>query len=425
MRFCWKWAAALLIATACCFAQEAQDKAESPEDKELGQSLSEASTSPMDYSRALEKHLKKYPNSPRKAELERILAQAALDLKDNPRLLKYGVPVIEGGNRSPQLMSRVTSALLAEKTQATDEKALKFAQWMADALEKGVQRITGGQEDFTSKGRRLEETQKTLSRAYLLQATALSRLKRGDEAIEFARKSAQTYPNEISERELSRLLAAAGKNADALNALANAMVLSDESPDTEQRRDDRERLAKLAADAGGPARAGEALVSAYARTAASVTAYKESVKKIDPNVFAEQPSEFVLSALDGPALRIDSLKGKVVVLDFWATWCGPCRAQHPLYEQTQQRFKSKEDVVFLAISTDEERELVGPFLDRNKWSRKVYFEDGLGTLMKINSIPTTVILSRDGDVFSRMVGYNPERFVDQLSDRIRDALEEK
>ena len=72
-----------------------------------------------------------------------------------------------------------------------------------------------------------------------------------------------------------------------------------------------------------------------------------------------------------------TLKGKIVVFDFWATWCVPCRAQHPLYEQVKKRFAGNPDVVFLSIDTDEDRALVQPFLDEVKWKDAVYFEDGL------------------------------------------------
>jgi thiol-disulfide isomerase/thioredoxin len=67
------------------------------------------------------------------------------------------------------------------------------------------------------------------------------------------------------------------------------------------------------------------------------------------------PMEFTLNGLDGRKLSMASLKGKVVVLDFRATWCEPCRGQHPLYEQVKLRFEDNPDVVFLSIDTDEDR----------------------------------------------------------------------
>ena len=102
--------------------------------------------------------------------------------------------------------------------------------------------------------------------------------------------------------------------------------------------------------------------------------------------------EYVISGMNGEKLSLATLKGKVVVFDFWATWCGPCRAQQPLYEEVKARFKDDKNVVFLNVSTDENREIVKPFLDSNKWKKTVYFEDGLSALLRVTSIPTTMIV---------------------------------
>jgi thiol-disulfide isomerase/thioredoxin len=132
--------------------------------------------------------------------------------------------------------------------------------------------------------------------------------------------------------------------------------------------------------------------------------------------------EFTLSSIAGDKLKLAELKGKVVVFDFWATWCGPCRAQHPLYDEVKQRFKGNPDVVFLSVNTDEDRELVEPFLKDAGWKVTPYFEDGLSRALQISSIPTTIVVDKRGEIFSRLNGFLPDRFVDMLTERIRDAL---
>ena len=98
--------------------------------------------------------------------------------------------------------------------------------------------------------------------------------------------------------------------------------------------------------------------------------------------------QFTLSGLDGDKLPLSSLLGKVIVLDFWATWCGPCREQHPLYEQVKARFKDTGDVVFLSVDTDEDHSLVKPFLESDQVDgQKVYFEDGLQSLLRSLPFP--------------------------------------
>ena len=111
-----------------------------------------------------------------------------------------------------------------------------------------------------------------------------------------------------------------------------------------------------------------------------------------------------------------------VLVDFWATWCRPCRAQHPLYDLVKKRFGDTTDVVFLSIDADDDRAAVEPFLAEVNWTAPVYFEDGLSRALKVTSIPTTVVIDRTGKIFSRMNGFIPERFVEMLTGRIRDAL---
>jgi thiol-disulfide isomerase/thioredoxin len=164
------------------------------------------------------------------------------------------------------------------------------------------------------------------------------------------------------------------------------------------------------------------VLPAWDRTRALLEARNKRLREFDPNMSATSPLEFSLSKLEGGLLPMSSMKGKVVVLDFWATWCGPCRVQHPLYEQVKTRFKNNHDVVFLAVNTDEDRSLVKPFLERVKWSKDVLYDDGLSGFFRVNSIPTTIVLDRGGEVKSRMPGFVPERFVEMLSDRIKSAL---
>ena len=134
---------------------------------------------------------------------------------------------------------------------------------------------------------------------------------------------------------------------------------------------------------------------------------------------------FTIGGLDGQKLKLGSLKGKVVILDFWATWCDPCRVQHPMYDQVQERFKGRADVVLLSIATDEDHNIVAPFLEKQKWNKsQVYFEDGLQKLLLVNDIPTTMVFDKQGRVASRMNGFLPDRFVEQLTERIQTALTE-
>ncbi len=400
----------------------AQPPAEAAEE-ELDRALVEAGSSAVDYARALERHLKQHPDSPQRAEIARVLAQAAIDLRDRRLLLEYGVSVIEAGSRNLQLLDHVTRALLDSGKRENQERALRYVRLLAESLEKErKEQLKAGYRPL--RGRRLDETEYALARARTFEARALGNLGKPDEALAAAAAGWEACPTVDNARERARILERAGRFREALESAAEAVALGADrtgEPDPEK---DRQRLAGLAMKAHGDEAAfARSLLNAWDRVAALRKAREARLKAFDPNYGARSMDEFTLSSTTGEKLSLASLRGKVVVIDFWATWCGPCRAQHPLYEQVRKRFRGRGDVVFLRVSTDEDRAAVAPFLKQQGWGSLSYFEDGLASMLRVNSIPMAMVLDRRGQVFSRMNGFIAGRFVDMLSDRIREALE--
>jgi thiol-disulfide isomerase/thioredoxin len=215
------------------------------------------------------------------------------------------------------------------------------------------------------------------------------------------------------------------REKEALARMADAFAVPDSHALDTDRAADRKQLGEMYRKLHHSEKGlGDLILEAYDRNVALVEQRRKRLESVDPNMSASDPMQFTVTGLDGKKLALSSLKGSVVILDFWATWCQPCRAQHPLYDQTRQRFKDRGDVVFLSIDTDEDRNLVAPFLDQQKWSRQsVYFDDGLQRLLQVSSIPTTVLFDKQGRVVSRMNGFLPDKFVDQLSERIQSALD--
>ena len=229
----------------------------------------------------------------------------------------------------------------------------------------------------------------------------------------------------MAAHELGVVLGKAGKDEEAARAFVDAFTV----PDAKATDAERELTRKLMTEhwrkaKGSEAGLGELLLPAYDRNLALVNAKRRVLRELDPNRDSASAMDFTLTGINGDSLNLKTLRGKVVVLDFWATWCGPCRGQYPLYEEVKKRFKNRGDVVFLAINTDEDPALVKPFLDAQKWNKSVYFEDGLGRLLRVESIPSTMVFDRQGQLASRMNGYVPERFVEMLTARIDGALDD-
>ena len=208
---------------------------------------------------------------------------------------------------------------------------------------------------------------------------------------------------------------------------AEAFAIPDSHAADTDRQADRLRLGELYGKShnGSEKGLGDLILEAYDRTSTLTGARRLKLRSLDPNGAATSAAEFTITDLDGKKLQMSQFAGKVLVVDFWATWCVPCRAQHPLYEEVKKHFGARDDLAFLALDTDEDHSVVKPFLEENKWDSRVYFEDGMARLMGVTEIPTMILLDKQGKVASRMNGFQPENFVEVLTSRIDAALAAK
>jgi len=390
------------------------------EQQALSQALSEAGTSPIELVRALENHLARFPLSPKRAEFERLLVKGAIETKDERRIILYGERVLAREEDDLQILDRVTRALLASDAKDTSERALKYAR-RYEQLVTDMRRQPG--ESRAGQAQWREELDRGLARALALEARATGNLGKIEEAVTLAKKSYAAFPAPESAREIGRWLARSGKEEEAILFLADAFVLTDPKTSDAERAGDRKRMGDLYRKLKGSEKGlGDLILEAYDRTNAQLADRKSKLSLADPNTRAAKVLDFTLSGIKGDKLQLASLQGKAIVFDFWATWCGPCRAQHPLYEEVKRKFRTNSDVAFVSVNTDEDRALVEPFLKDQQWSQAVYFEDGLTRKLEISSIPTTIVVNRRGEITSRLNGFVPERFVNMLSDRIEEAL---
>ncbi|MSV29246.1 MAG: redoxin domain-containing protein [Bryobacterales bacterium] len=409
------------VFTAFAFAQPGPADAEQ---NDLNDALSQTNNSPLEFIRALEAHLAKYPKSAKTAELERALAKAALDNSDDRRLVIYGERVVERNPDDVVVVEGLVRALLSrDPSKDFAAKALKHAGH--------YEKLVAGLRTEKAPGRVSEATwqdgvERGVGNALRFQARASGILEAYGDAIALAEKSFATYPNADSAREAGKWLAKTGRREEAIRRFADAFTIPDARSTDAERANDRFWLGELYRQLhqGSEAGLGDAILQAYDRNTALVEERRSSFARKDPNVRAAKIHDFTLGGPGGEKIALSSFKGKTLVLDFWATWCGPCRVQHPLYEKVKERFKDQPDVVFLAISTDEEREKVAPFLKENNWNHRVYFEDGLSRNLQISSIPTTIVVGRNGEIVSRLNGFLPDRFVDMLSERIDESLKQ-
>jgi thiol-disulfide isomerase/thioredoxin len=396
-----------------------QTKAGLSPEQELANLVSQSGRSPIDLVRELERYLLRYPESKHKAEITRAIYSGARELNDDRRVAIYGERLLEKDPNEIGVLGPTARALNTFQDPESAGRALVDGQ----RLEKLAREALAASDEESSgreKTKRQFDLNRILGDSLLIQANANGNLGKTDEAIRLAAEAFDVALNSESARARARWLEKAGRFDEATMALTDAFALPDSS---EAHMQDRARMGELYRKTHpNTVGLGDILLAEYDR----VTAIAGDRNKKLGNTPKTKPIQFRLSnPQGGPELALDSLRGKVVVMDFWATWCQPCRAQRPFYEQLEERFKGDDRVVFLAINSDEERDRVPGFLKQQKYDMPVYYEDGLTLALSVTSLPTTVLLDKQGELFSKVVGFSPVNFVDLLSDRIREALNSK
>jgi peroxiredoxin len=121
--------------------------------------------------------------------------------------------------------------------------------------------------------------------------------------------------------------------------------------------------------------------------------------------------EFELPDLEGNLVRLSDYRGKVVVLNFWATWCGPCVREMPMFQQFQDRYPQ---IVMLGVDEEESPETVQDFIQKMGLTYTILLDEkaDLGRDLRVNFLPTTYLIDELGDIRFRHYGILSE---DQLN----------
>lgn len=125
---------------------------------------------------------------------------------------------------------------------------------------------------------------------------------------------------------------------------------------------------------------------------------------------------------EGKVVQLSDLKGKVVFINFWATWCPPCIAEMPSIEALYKKFEDNQDIVFLIVEIEANAEKAQQFMSSKNLSLPIYFpESEISEAYLSGSIPTTVIIDKTGAIASRnegMADYSSQEVSDYISELI-------
>lgn len=126
----------------------------------------------------------------------------------------------------------------------------------------------------------------------------------------------------------------------------------------------------------------------------------------------------------GNAFNTSSLRGKVVFINFWASWCPPCRAEFPSIEELYAKFKDSPDVYFLTVNEDKDFSIAKSYMSKEKYIIPFFKTNGaVPAELYTGSLPTTIVLDKNGNIRYKNEGfanYSSDKFIQQMQELIKE-----
>ena len=387
----------------------------SPEE-ELQLALSDAGNDRASLVRNLEEYLRKYPGSQQRPQIYRALVEASLQLRDNARAADYAERIV---SLSPDDVSMTILAIQLLEQQGDEaglRRAVNYSGRVLDLVERASSNNKSprvSQEEWT-----LQKKRDRMS-VLALRGRLEQKLHDTPAAQKDFEASYAILPSATAAEQLGEIAELKKDLSTAIEQYARAFALADSAGGSTSRREIRKKIGNVWRLArGSEIGLGEYLLQTYDEIWNAA-----GDKKIRKNAGAREPSEFTLrKAPEGTPFLLKDAKGKVIVVNFWATWCGPCHALEPLFARVAAEFQGSPAVTFLSANCDEDETLVAPYLQQHKSHTQVVFADGLDRLYSVDSFPTVIVIDREGKIAFRSNGFDPDTFARELSAAVHRVL---
>jgi thiol-disulfide isomerase/thioredoxin len=419
----------LLAAAAGAHAQDASPpagSAKTPSDAiskkdanpemELQKAIADAGNDRGALVRNLERYLQHFPDAPRKASVFRALVESCEQVQDDACALQYSEQLIALRPDDSEIMMLAVGLLQKQGDDASLTRASGYVSRVLDRIDK----TTAAEKPPRVSPAEWQQQHDELRAALYNLRGQIEKSQHDDAAAEKdLRMSYAVLRNAVAAEQLGEIAEMRRDYATAAQEYLLAFVLpEDGAVGKVNRHEVRKRLGNVWRQLHGSEEGlGAAVLAEYDLLGAvPAAAVPPAVNKNAKDVYA-----FVLRKLDASAAPLAGVRGKVLVLSFWATWCGPCRELEPQFVQVAKSYAGNSDIVFYAVNTDEDETLVAPFLSHEKWDVPVVYADGLDEFVKVASLPTVLIVDRSGKITYRINGYPPEGFAENLTNAIQAA----
>ena len=134
----------------------------------------------------------------------------------------------------------------------------------------------------------------------------------------------------------------------------------------------------------------------------------------DAPITTDRFPEFEVTTANGETLHLSDLRGKYVMIDFWSSWCPPCRAEAPVLVEAYEKW-SERGVEFVGISIWDNERAVVPFMESRGITYPVAIDDGTLTVeFGVRGIPEKFLLDRNGEIVRKVIGPNTQRSLDDI-----------
>jgi thiol-disulfide isomerase/thioredoxin len=391
-------------------------KKDADPETELQKAIASAGNDRSALVRNLKNYLQHFPDAPRKASVYRALVESCEQVQDEACALDYSERLIAVRPDDSEMMMLAVGLLQQQGDEASLTRAAGYVTRVLDRIEKSAPADKSPRLSLEDWREHQDQIRAAL---YNLRGQIEKSQHDYDAAVKDLRTSYSILPNAIAAEQLGELAEMRHDSASAMDEYILAFVLPENGPAGKvDRREIRKKLGNVWRQAhGNDEGLGQAVLAAYDSLAMPAA----TANPVGRNTDAKEAYAFVLRNLNGSPAPLAAAKGKTLVLSFWATWCGPCKELEPEFARIAKSYAGNNEIVFYAVNTDEDQSLVPQFIAHEKWNVPIVYADGLDDFMKVNSLPTVVILDRTGKITYRVNGYPPEGFTEDLTAAIQSA----